>query len=102
MRMGQGVIPVMPSEQEMLISPSRDKQRSVFIINDNSDADAFISDFSFSDIAEHVNLGDSTMKKILLSIVTIMAVTSSGWAAETINMHDQVNNAQATAASNHG
>ncbi|MFP2485799.1 Silver-binding protein [Enterobacter ludwigii] len=37
------------------------------------------------------------MKKILLSIVTIMAVTSSGWAAETINMHDQVNNAQATA-----
>ncbi|HDR2683538.1 TPA: Silver-binding protein [Enterobacter ludwigii] len=37
------------------------------------------------------------MKKILLSIVTIMAVTSSGWAAETINVHDQVNNAQATA-----
>lgn len=37
------------------------------------------------------------MKKILLSIVIIMAVTSSGWAAETINVHDQVNNAQATA-----
>ena len=37
------------------------------------------------------------MKKILLSIVTIMAVTSSGWAAETINVHDQVNNAQETA-----
>ena len=37
------------------------------------------------------------MKKILVSFVAIMAVASSAWAAETMNMHDQVNNAQAPA-----
>ncbi|ENY0533665.1 copper-binding protein, partial [Salmonella enterica] len=35
------------------------------------------------------------MKKILVSFIAIMAVASSAMAAETINMHDQVNNAQA-------
>ncbi|VCZ65900.1 putative copper-binding protein PcoE [Escherichia coli] len=34
------------------------------------------------------------MKKILVSFVAIMAVASSAMAAETMNMHDQVNNAQ--------
>ncbi|MBJ3110109.1 copper-binding protein, partial [Salmonella enterica subsp. enterica serovar London] len=37
------------------------------------------------------------MKKILVSFIAIMAVASSAMAAETINMHDQVNNAQAPA-----
>jgi translation elongation factor P/translation initiation factor 5A len=37
------------------------------------------------------------MKKILVSFVAIMAVASSAMAAETMNMHDQVNNAQAPA-----
>lgn len=37
------------------------------------------------------------MKKILVSFVAMMAVASSAWAAETMNMHDQVNNAQAPA-----
>ena len=37
------------------------------------------------------------MKKTLVSFLAIMAVTSSAWAAETMNMHDQVNNAQAPA-----
>ncbi|MFB4712539.1 copper resistance system metallochaperone PcoE, partial [Enterobacter hormaechei subsp. steigerwaltii] len=37
------------------------------------------------------------MKKILVSFVAIMAAASSAWAAETMNMHDQVNNAQAPA-----
>lgn len=37
------------------------------------------------------------MKKILASFVAIMAVASSAMAAETMNMHDQVNNAQAPA-----
>ncbi|MFS2223821.1 copper-binding protein [Pantoea sp. B65] len=37
------------------------------------------------------------MKKTLVSLVAIMAVASSAWAAETMNMHDQVNNAQAPA-----
>jgi translation elongation factor P/translation initiation factor 5A len=37
------------------------------------------------------------MKKILVSFVAIMAVASSAVAAETMNMHDQVNNAQAPA-----
>ncbi len=37
------------------------------------------------------------MKKILVSFVAIMAVTSTAMAAETMNMHDQVNNAQAPA-----
>jgi hypothetical protein len=43
------------------------------------------------------NTGDPTMKKILVSFVAIMAVASSAMAAETMNMHDQVNNAQAPA-----
>lgn len=34
------------------------------------------------------------MKKILVSFVAIMAVASSAMAAETMNMHDQVNNAR--------
>ena len=37
------------------------------------------------------------MKKILVSFIAIMAVASSAMAAETMNMHDQVNNAQAPA-----
>ncbi len=37
------------------------------------------------------------MKKILVSFVAIMAAASSAMAAETMNMHDQVNNAQAPA-----
>jgi hypothetical protein len=37
------------------------------------------------------------MKKILVSFIAMMAVASSAWAAETMNMHDQVNNAQAPA-----
>jgi hypothetical protein len=37
------------------------------------------------------------MKKILVSFVAIMAVASSAMAAETMNVHDQVNNAQAPA-----
>lgn len=37
------------------------------------------------------------MKKILVSFVAIMAVTSTAMAAETMNMHDQVNNARAPA-----
>ncbi|KAA1140199.1 copper-binding protein, partial [Citrobacter portucalensis] len=37
------------------------------------------------------------MKKILVSFVAIMAVASSAMAAATINMHAQVNNAQAPA-----
>ncbi|WP_313447878.1 copper-binding protein [Atlantibacter hermannii] len=37
------------------------------------------------------------MKKILVSFFAILAVTSSAMAAETMNMHDQVNNAQAPA-----
>ncbi len=32
------------------------------------------------------------MKKILVSFIAMMAVASSAWAAETMNMHDQVNN----------
>ena len=31
------------------------------------------------------------MKKILVSFIAMMAVASSAWAAETMNMHDQVN-----------
>ena len=34
------------------------------------------------------------MKKILVSFAAIMAVASTAVAAETMNMHDQVNNAQ--------
>lgn len=37
------------------------------------------------------------MKKIFVSFVAIIAVSSSAWAAETMNSHDQVNNAQAPA-----
>jgi hypothetical protein len=37
------------------------------------------------------------MKKILVSFVAIMAVASSAMAAETMNMHDRVNNARAPA-----
>ena len=37
------------------------------------------------------------MKKILVSFAAIMAVASTAVAAETMNMHDQVNNAQAPA-----
>ncbi len=37
------------------------------------------------------------MKKILVSFIAIMAVASSAMAAETINMHDRVNNARAPA-----
>jgi translation elongation factor P/translation initiation factor 5A len=37
------------------------------------------------------------MKKILVSFVAIMAVASSAMAAETMNIHDRVNNAQAPA-----
>lgn len=37
------------------------------------------------------------MKKILVSFVAIMAVASSAMAAETMNMHDRVNNACAPA-----
>ena len=37
------------------------------------------------------------MKKILLSFAAIMTVASTAMAAETMNMHDQVNNAQAPA-----
>ncbi len=41
------------------------------------------------------------MKKILVSFIAMMAVASSAWAAETMNMHDQVNNAQAPAHQMH-
>ena len=37
------------------------------------------------------------MKKILVSFIAMMAVASSAMASETMNMHDQVNNAQAPA-----
>lgn len=37
------------------------------------------------------------MKKIFVSFFAIMTVVSSSWAAEAMNMHDQVNNAQAPA-----
>lgn len=37
------------------------------------------------------------MKKILVSLVVVMTFTSYSWAAETIRIHDQVNNAQAPA-----
>ncbi len=34
------------------------------------------------------------MKKILVSFIAMMAVASSARAAETMNMHDRVNNAR--------
>ncbi len=37
------------------------------------------------------------MKKILVSLVAIMTFSSYSWAAEKINIHDMVNNAQAPA-----
>lgn len=37
------------------------------------------------------------MKKILVSFIAMMAVASSAWAAETMNMHDQVNNGKRAA-----
>lgn len=37
------------------------------------------------------------MKKIFVSLVAVMSFTSYSWAAEAINIHDQVNNAQAPA-----
>ena len=37
------------------------------------------------------------MKKDPCIAIAMMAVASSAWAAETMNMHDQVNNAQAPA-----
>lgn len=37
------------------------------------------------------------MKKILVSLAAVMVFASSSWAAETINVHEQVNNAQAPA-----
>jgi len=37
------------------------------------------------------------MKKILVSLATVIVFASSSWAAETTNVHEQVNNAQAQA-----
>jgi hypothetical protein len=41
--------------------------------------------------------GEQIMKKILISLAAVMVFASSSWAAETTNIHEQVNNAQAPA-----